>query len=150
MFRVQPIAVLAAVLALICVTPIAAAFPPLAALYLAPVAIAAWVLRVRTTADSEGLVVRGPLRTTELPWDSLKGLRLTRRSGVVAVPAEGPEVPLPSVRVRHLPALSLVSGGRLGDPTAPGAAEAEAEPEREPGVDAEPEAAGEARSPAAE
>ncbi|SDC62678.1 PH domain-containing protein [Actinokineospora iranica] len=117
MFRTPSVAVLAAFLFAIGATPVAFAAPGLVAVYLIPLAFMVWVLRVRTTADAGGLVVRQVLTSRALPWTALKGLRLTKRAGVRAVLDDGAEVPLPSVRVRHLPALALVSGGRLDDPT---------------------------------
>jgi hypothetical protein len=76
-----------------------------------------WVIRVRTTANADGVVARRVVGSKAMPWNSLKGLRLTKRAGVRAVLADDTEVTLPCVRVRHLPALALVSGGRLDDPT---------------------------------
>ena len=38
---------------------------------------------------------------------------------MTAVLKDDTEVPLPAVRTRHLPALALISGGRLDDPLAP-------------------------------
>ncbi|GLZ41681.1 hypothetical protein Acsp05_53050 [Actinokineospora sp. NBRC 105648] len=110
---------LAALLFTICATPLAFGAPGLYAVYVIPIAATAWVLRVRTTADAEGLVVRQVFSSRRLPWTALKGLRLTKRAGVRAVLDDDTEVALPSVRVRHLPALALVSGGRLDDPTEP-------------------------------
>ena len=119
MFRVPGVAILAALLLAVCAAPVAFAAPGLAALLLIPLAIIIWVMRVRTTADADGLTVRGLISRKVLPWESLKGLRLTKRAGVKAVRSDDTEVGLPSVRVRHLPALSLVSRGRLDDPTEP-------------------------------
>ncbi|CRK58887.1 Low molecular weight protein antigen 6 [Alloactinosynnema sp. L-07] len=112
-------AILAALLLAVCAAPVAFAAPALAALLLIPLAMIVWVVRVRTTADADGLIVRGVIGRKVLPWESLKGLRLTKRAGVKAVRSDDTEVGLPSVRVRHLPALSLVSRGRLDDPTEP-------------------------------
>jgi hypothetical protein len=116
-FRVPGTAVLGALLLAVCATPFAFAAPGLAAIYAVPVGMVVWVLRTRTIADAEGLVVRRIFGRRAMPWESLKGLRMTRRAEVRAVLTDGSEVPLPSVRTRHLPALALVSGGRLDDPT---------------------------------
>ncbi|PPK64306.1 PH (Pleckstrin Homology) domain-containing protein [Actinokineospora auranticolor] len=126
-FRIPTITVLAALLFAICATPVAFGAPGLAVVYVIPIAAIAWVLRVRTVADAEGLTVRQVVGSRKLAWDSLKGLRLTGKGAVRAVLDDEREVALPSVRVRHLPALSLVSGGRLADPTV--APEAEDTPE---------------------
>lgn len=116
-FRIPGIAVLAAVMLAVCATPFAFAAPALLVTYLIPIAVVVWVLVTRTSADADGLVVRQVWGTTTLPWTQLKGLRLSERSGVTAVRADDTEVHLPAVRARHIPALALVSGGRITDPT---------------------------------
>lgn len=135
-FRIPGVAILAALLLAVCATPIAFAAPWLPVLYVIPLAIVVWVIRVRTTATADGIVAREVFRSRTLPWDSLKGLRLTKRSGVRAVLADDTEVTLPCVRVRHLPALALVSGGRLDDPTETPVTEPEEDAEK-PAVEAE-------------
>ncbi|HEV2783758.1 MAG TPA: PH domain-containing protein [Actinophytocola sp.] len=117
-FRTPATAVLGALLLAVGATPFAFGAPGLFAIYLVPVAIIVRVLRTRTTADADGLAVRHVLTRRVLPWSSLKGLRLTKRAGVRAVRTDGTEVALPAVRTRHLPALALISGGRLDDPLA--------------------------------
>ena len=117
-FRVPAIAVLAALLLALCATPFAVGAPGFYTVYLIPVAIIVWVLRTRTTADAEGLAVRRVFTRRTMPWSSLKGLRMTKRSGVRAVLRNDTEVTLPSVRIRHLSVLALMSGGRLADPMA--------------------------------
>ncbi|EWC64427.1 Low molecular weight protein antigen 6 [Actinokineospora spheciospongiae] len=129
-FRVPGIAVLAALLLAICATPVAAAAPYLLWIYLIPVALIVWVLRVRTVADTEGLVANTLTGSRRVPWRLLRGLRLTGKAGVTAVLDDGTEVALPQVRVRHLPALSFISGGLVPDPT---------ERAPEPGADPVPE-----------
>lgn len=118
MFRIPGIAVLAALLLALGATPFAFGAPGLFTIYLVPVGLALWVLRTRTTADPDGLSVRRVFSSRRLPWSALKGLRLTRQAGVRAVLTDDTEVTLPAVRTRHLPALALISGGRLDDPTA--------------------------------
>lgn len=135
-FRIPGVAILAALLLAVCATPIAFAAPWLPLLYVIPLAIVVWVIRVRTTANADGIVARRVVGSKTMPWDSLKGLRLTKRSGVRAVLADDTEVTLPCVRVRHLPALALVSGGRLDDPTETPVTEPEEKAE-EPAVEAE-------------
>jgi hypothetical protein len=117
-FRIPGVAVLGALLIAVAATPIVAVGHWLFVIYLIPLAAIAFILRTRTTADAEGLVVRTVFTSRTLPWSGLKGLRLTKHSGVRAVLPDDREVALPSVRTRHLPALSLISGGRLDDPTA--------------------------------
>lgn len=116
-FRIPTIAVLAALLLAVGAVPFAFGAPGLAAIFAVPVAVIVWVLRTRTTADADGLAVRRVFSQRRLPWTSLKGLRLTKRAGVHAVLTDDTEVALPAVRTRHLPALAMVSGGRLDDPS---------------------------------
>ncbi|MGH3612553.1 MAG: PH domain-containing protein [Pseudonocardia sp.] len=120
-FQIPRLTVLFAVTLTICVTPVAFAAPWLWLIYLIPLGIIAWVLRVRTTVDPEAVTVRGLLRTRRVPWTQISSLRLGRsvlrdRSGVRAVLTDGGELPLPAVHVRDLPQLAAVSGGRLPDP----------------------------------
>jgi hypothetical protein len=117
-FRTPGSALLAAALAAVCAVPFAFAAPGLVAIFVVPLAYAVWVVRVRTVADTQGLTVRRLVGGDTLPWSSLSGLRLTQRGAVRAVRTDGTEVALPSVRTRHLSALSLVSAGHLADPMA--------------------------------
>ena len=116
LFRVPATAVLAALLLAVAAIPFAFAAPGFYVIFLVPIGLIVWILRYRTTADADGLTVRRALTKRALPWSSLKGLRLTKRTGVRAVLNDDTEVALPAVHTRHLPALALVSGGRLPDP----------------------------------
>lgn len=117
MFRIPSTAVLGALLAALAATPFAFAAPWLFLVYLVPLAAIVWVLRLRTTADGDKLVARTLFTRHELLWTDIRSLRVSERSWVRAVDADGKELPLPTVRTRHLPALALISGGRLDDPT---------------------------------
>jgi len=132
-FRIPATAVLGALLFAVTATPFAWAAPGLAVVYVVPVFAIAWVLRVRTTADGEKLVARTLFRRHVVPWSGVRAFRVSERSWVRAVVEGGKELPLPNVRTRHLPALSLISGGRLADPT-----EEPAEKEPEAGAPTEP------------
>lgn len=116
-FRIPATAVLGALLFAITATPFAFAAPWLFVIYIVPIVAIAWVLRLRTVADSDGLVARTLFARHVLPWSDVRALRVSERSWVRAVVEDGKELPLPTVRTRHLPALSLISGGRLDDPT---------------------------------
>jgi hypothetical protein len=117
-FRIPGTAMLAILLLIVCVTPVAlGGTPGLQALYVVPVALIVFVGRTRTVATAKGLQVRTMFTSRELSWSDLKGLALTPRAKVRAVLADDSQVPLPAVRTRHLPVLSLVSAGRVGDPT---------------------------------
>jgi hypothetical protein len=116
-FRIPATALLAAGLIAICVTPVAWAVPGLQALYLLPLGYAWWVVRNRTTVTEDELVARGVFGTTTLRWDEVKSIRLTQKGWLKAVRTDDTEVTLPAVRFMHLPALSVVSGGRVPDPS---------------------------------
>jgi hypothetical protein len=116
-FKIPSTAVLGALLFAITATPFAWAAPGLAAIYLIPVVAIVWILRVRTTADGDKLVARTMFGRHVLSWSDVRALKVSARSWVRAVDEAGKELPLPNVRTRHLPALSLISGGRLDDPT---------------------------------
>ncbi|PXY28311.1 hypothetical protein BAY60_11105 [Prauserella muralis] len=116
-FRVPGTALLTIIILLFCITPAAFALPGLQALYLIPIGLTVWIIRTRTTATREGLTVRTMFGTRELPWEALSGLAITPKSKVQAVLADGGKVTLPTVRTRHLPVLSLVSEGRVPDPS---------------------------------
>ncbi|HEX8871071.1 MAG TPA: PH domain-containing protein [Lentzea sp.] len=131
-FRIPATALLAAGLIAICVTPVAWAIPGLQALYVIPLGYAWWVVRNRTTVTEEELVARGVFGTTTVKWDEVKSIRLVQKGWLKAVKSDDSEVTLPAVRFMHLPALSVVSGGRVPDPTItqePEAEDAAAEPD---------------------
>ena len=98
-------------------TPIAWTVPGLLVLYVIPAALLYWVLRLRTTATPEGLDVRALFERRQLAWDELRGLSIGKRGRISAVTTDGTTVALPAVRSHNLPALSLISGGRLPDPS---------------------------------
>ncbi|MGW6936599.1 PH domain-containing protein [Lentzea sp. NPDC054927] len=116
-FRIPATALLAAGLIAICVTPVAWVAPGLQALYVLPLGYAYWILRNRTTVTDETLVARGVFGSTTLKWSEVKSIRLVQKGWLKAVKEDDTEVTLPAVRFMHLPALSLVSGGRVPDPT---------------------------------
>jgi hypothetical protein len=117
-FRIPRTSFMAIALLTICVTPIALGeIPYLQWLYIFPVALAVFVIRTRTVATREGLATRTVFGKRDVPWSALKGLAITKRSRVEAVLADDTKVALPTVRTRHLPVLSLVSGGLVADPS---------------------------------
>ena len=116
-FRIPATALLAAGLIAICVTPVAWAIPGLQALYVLPLGYAWWVVRNRTTVTEESLVARGLFGSTTVRWEDVKSIRLVQKGWLKAVKTDDTEVTLPAVRFMHLPALSVVSGGRVPDPT---------------------------------
>ena len=117
-FRIPRTSFMAIALLTICVTPIALGeIPYLQWLYLFPIALTVFVIRTRTVATREGLAIRTMFGGREVPWSALKGLAITKKSRVQAVLKDDTKVPLPTVRTRHLPVLSLVSEGLVADPS---------------------------------
>jgi hypothetical protein len=116
-FRNSPLTVLFAIAFVVCATPVALTVPGMPVLYLIPIGLVAWVLRVRTTVDQDSIVARGVLRTRRVAWTDVTALRLRTRSRVSAVLSSGSELPLPAVHTRDLPLLAMASGGRLPDPS---------------------------------
>ncbi|MFT7840029.1 PH domain-containing protein [Saccharothrix sp. BKS2] len=137
-FRVPTPALLAAGLALICVTPVAWAAPGLQVIYLLPLGFALWVVRNRTAVDGERIVARSTFGRRVLPWADVKAIKVDPKGWLSAVLADDTLVRLPAVRTGHLPALAAVSGGRVADPTAAVAAPGDAVPDQ---GDAAPDAA---------
>lgn len=120
MFRISPLGHVAVLTLAFCLTPIALTVPAGLALYLVPLGLSWWIARLRTTVDADAVAVRGILHARRVTWNDLTALRLRSgrtRSRVSAVLAGGSELPLPAVRVRDLPLLAEVSGGRLPDPS---------------------------------
>lgn len=115
-FRAPPMLVLVALAVAVSATPVAFGAPYLWLVYLIPLGMIAWTLRVRTVVDPEALTVRTLLTRRRVPWSQVSSLKLGHRSSVTAVLNDGAELPLPSVHVRDLPQLAAASGGRLPDP----------------------------------
>ena len=107
---------LVALTLVVCATPFALAAPYFWLIYLVPIAIIVWTLRVRTTVDPENVAVRQVFGGRRVPWTQISSLRLRDRGRVSAVLTDGAELPLPAVHVRDLPQLAAASGGRLPDP----------------------------------
>ncbi|WP_156994033.1 PH domain-containing protein [Pseudonocardia acaciae] len=116
-FRISPLGLIAVVTLAVCVMPVAVSARGMLVLFLIPIGLVYWIVRVRTTVDADAVVARGILHTRRVAWTDITALRLRTRSRVSAVLANGAELPLPAVHVRDLPLLSSVSGGRLPDPS---------------------------------
>jgi hypothetical protein len=119
--RISPLNLLGIAALCVCAIPVAFGAPWFWVIYVVPLGLVYWVLRVRTTAGPEHLVARGVLRATRVTWADVSALRLhssRTRSRVSAVLRNGSELPLPAVHVRDLPLLAAASAGRLPDPSA--------------------------------
>ncbi|MDF0586105.1 PH domain-containing protein [Tsukamurella sp. 8F] len=86
-------------------------------LLLIPLAMAAWILRVRTVVEPGSLKSVRLFGATTMKWEDVRGIRIARNGAVYAVRVEAPEVRLPAVTFGQLPRLSIASGGRVPDPT---------------------------------
>lgn len=115
-FRLPLVALAGVVLLAAGATPIAFAAPFLWLVYLVPIALAWCVIRYRTEADATGIAVRHAFSSRQLSWDEIAGLRLRGSGWVRAELRDGDRLTLPAVRTGDVPALALVSGGRLADP----------------------------------
>jgi|GEM_PF-2216904 len=110
-------AIIAIFLLLVGMTPAAWTLPGMLVLYVIPAALLYVVLRLRTTVTPDAVHVRRLFTQHRLPWGELRGLLVNNRGTVSAVTTDGTNVKLPSVRGKHLPVMSLISDGRLPDPT---------------------------------
>jgi hypothetical protein len=121
-FRISPLVVLVALAIAVCATPVAFSAPYLWLVYLVPLGIIVWTLRVRTVADPDSVTVRRVVGERRVPWSEIRSVHLGRARNpatarVSAMLADGSELALPAVHVRDLPRLAAVSGGRLPDPS---------------------------------
>ncbi|MFC4946379.1 PH domain-containing protein [Pseudonocardia sp. GCM10023141] len=120
-FRISPLVILVALAFAFCMIPIGTTLPFGWLLFLVPLAMIVWTVRVRTTVDTESLTVRRIAGTRRVPWVEISSLRLgpgkqPSRSRISAVLSDGAELPLPAVHVRDIPRLAAASGGRLPYP----------------------------------
>lgn len=117
-FRITRVTLLVVLVLAVCMTPVAWVQPWMLSIYLVPLALSVWVLRTCTVVDHDVITAR-TLRTTRIRWDEVQSFRLDQRRWLRAVlrddaaAGRGKEVLLPAVRVRDLPRLAAMSGGRL-------------------------------------
>ncbi|RZT87960.1 PH (Pleckstrin Homology) domain-containing protein [Pseudonocardia sediminis] len=115
-FKHSALGILAGALFVVCALPLMLSVPYFWLVLLVPVGFAVWLLRVRTTVDTDSVTARSFRGSRRVPWDDISSLRLGARSSVSAVLKDDTELPLPAVHLRDLPALAVVSGGRISDP----------------------------------
>lgn len=96
------------------------ASPPwVSVLWIVPIGVAYWMLRVRTVVDTQGLHVRRMFTSEVITWDEVKGFRFPKRAGWArAELVAGGEKSLPVVTFEKLPLIAAASGGRVTDPYA--------------------------------
>jgi hypothetical protein len=114
--RMNRTALLPVVVLALCVVPAAAATPWTALLFLLPVAVAAWVLRVGADVGEDGVTVRSLFGSRHVPWGQVAGLRVGERSQLWLVTTAGTQLRLPALRAGDLPRLAAASGGRIPAP----------------------------------
>ncbi|GAA4028310.1 hypothetical protein GCM10022247_61610 [Allokutzneria multivorans] len=117
-FQLPKVALLPIVLLAVCVTPVAFGAPGLQLVYLIPLALVWHVLRARTVAGADGVLVRTALGSRRIEWGAVTSLHLGRPNKVSLVLNGGERLTLPAVRLGDLPALAKASGGVVPDPSA--------------------------------
>jgi hypothetical protein len=100
----------------LCLVPLAFVAPWTPVLLLVPLALTVWVLRVGVDIADDGLTVRSVAGRRRVPWTDVAGIRVAPRGDLWLVTTHGTEVRVPVMRVRDLPQLAALSGGRLDVP----------------------------------
>ncbi|SDP48912.1 PH domain-containing protein [Actinopolyspora xinjiangensis] len=118
-FRLTRVSLLVILVLAVCISPVAASLPWLSVLYLVPLGLVLWVVRMRTVVDESGITARTLTGSTRMAWTEIKALRLDERHWVRAVTTSDRQVRLPALRVRDVPRLAAMSGGRIQDPSRP-------------------------------
>ncbi|SNS30932.1 PH domain-containing protein [Rhodococcoides kyotonense] len=113
-------------------------------LFAVPIVVAVWVIRVRTVVTIDGIEIRRFIGSESISWEDVRGIHFPDRRWARAVLTDKSEKSLPLVRFDRLPHLAAASGGRITDPYAAAAADAErdaqnTEPETTSGDDDGPE-----------
>lgn len=117
--HISKLGLLAVGLLAICLSSIILTNPAiLSVLLLIPIAIAWWMLRVRTTVTASGLRLRRMFSSESVEWSQIKGFRFPKRGWARADLTNGTEVSLPVVTFGRLPQIAAASGGRVTDPYA--------------------------------
>ncbi|MGB3370553.1 MAG: PH domain-containing protein [Rhodococcus sp. (in: high G+C Gram-positive bacteria)] len=94
-------------------------------LFVLPIAVAVWVIRVRTVIGRDGLAMRRVFGSDSVRWDEVRGIHFPDRRWARVVLDDKSEKSLPLVRFELLPLLAAASGGRITDPYAAAAAAAD-------------------------
>jgi Bacterial PH domain len=103
----------------LCAVPLATVTTWTLVLLLVPVAVAAWVLRVGVDVTDDGLTVRSLAGERTVAWSELAGIRVADDGDLWLVTTRGTQVRVPVMRVRDLPRLAALSGGRIEVPAPP-------------------------------
>lgn len=112
--QMNRIALVPAVVAVVCALPLATASPWLLLLLLLPAAWISYVMRSGVDVDDEGMVVRALFGSVRIPWQRITGVFIGQYQELSVATIEGSTVRLPNLRARDLPRLYEATGGRLG------------------------------------
>lgn len=115
-FRINRIAYFTVPMVALVVVLLVGASPWFTFALVVPVVLWLWIHRLRTVVTEDGLRAVRMFSTTEIAWPEVAGLQFPKWSSVRAVLTDGSRVRLPAIGFRDLPALSIVSGGRIPDP----------------------------------
>ena len=111
--RMSRTALLPVVLLFLATLPVAASGPWGPVVFLLPLAVAAWVVRVGVDVADDGITVRSLLGQRTVAWAELAGIRVAEKGALWLVTTRGTEVRMPVLRARDLPRLAELSGGRI-------------------------------------
>ena len=117
-FRHSALGIMAAILFVVCASPLILSVPFFWLILVVPIGFVVWLQRTRTTVDGATITTRTLAGSRTVAWDEVASLRLDKRSGLSAVLGDDSSLSLPAVRLRDLPALAIISGGRVTDPSA--------------------------------
>jgi hypothetical protein len=85
-------------------------------LLIIPVILSAFIIRLRTVADSDTVTARRLLGSETVRWEDIEGLRFNKGSWARAQLKGGGDLLLPAVTFATLPQLTEVSAGRVPNP----------------------------------
>ena len=103
----------------LCAVPLATVSAWTLVVFLIPLVVARWVLRSGVDIGDEGLTVHSLAGKRTVAWSELVGIRVADAGDLWLVTTGGTEVRLPVMRVRDLPRLAALSGGRIEVPAPP-------------------------------
>jgi hypothetical protein len=114
--RISPTAHVAVGFVALGLLSLALAWTWLAPLLVIPAVLSGYIVRLRTTADSDSVTARTLLGSEAVRWEDIEGLRFSRGSWARAALKDGRELRLPAVTFATLPQLTQVSAGRVPNP----------------------------------